>query len=59
VTIQTRIKLGPFIWAGSPSKAHYRGAREMGRWSKILLAAVSLLFIGLPLGGALLHWLFS
>jgi len=54
--LQTRIKLGPFIFTGSPSKEHYRGAREMGRASKILLAAVSLLFIGLPLGGALLSW---
>jgi hypothetical protein len=57
--IQTRIKFGPFIITGSPSKAHYRGAKEMSRLSKILLAAVSLLFIGLPLGGALVHWLFS
>jgi hypothetical protein len=59
MTIQARIKIGPFIWTGSPSREHYTGAKEMPRWSKILLAAVSLLFIGLPLGGALLHWLFS
>jgi hypothetical protein len=54
--IQTRIKIGPFVITGSPSREHYRGAKEMGRASKILLALVSLLFIGLPLGGALLHW---
>jgi hypothetical protein len=57
--LQTRIKLGPLVYTGSPSRAHYREAREMSRLSKILLALVSLLFIGLPLGGALLHWLFS
>jgi hypothetical protein len=57
--LQTRIRLGPFTWTGSPSREHYTGAREMPRWFKILLATVSLLFIGLPLGGALLHWIFS
>jgi hypothetical protein len=57
--LQTRIRVGPFIWTGSPSREHYTGAKEMPRWSKILLAAVSLLFIGLPLIGALLHWLLT
>jgi len=57
--IYTRIKLGPFVYVGRPGAGRPTAAKPMGRASKILLAAVSLLFIALPLGGALLHWIFE